>query len=74
MTLQLAYGSIAHSEGKIEDVLVKVDKFILPEDFITLDYEADKDVPVILGRPFVLTGRMLINVHKGEVTLRVSGQ
>lgn len=30
VTLQLAYGSIAHSEGKIEDVLVKVDKFILP--------------------------------------------
>lgn len=30
---------IAHSEGKIEDVLMKVDKFIFPVDFIILDYE-----------------------------------
>ncbi|XP_062119744.1 uncharacterized protein LOC133834221 [Humulus lupulus] len=40
--LQLADRSMAHPEGKIEDVLVQVDKFIFPADFIILDYEADR--------------------------------
>ena len=62
VTLQLADRSLAHPEGKIEDVLVRVDKFIFPADFIVLDYEADKDVPIILGRPFLATGRTLTDV------------
>ncbi|XP_062080747.1 uncharacterized protein LOC133785536 [Humulus lupulus] len=57
VTLQLVDHSMAHPEGKIEDVLVQVDKFIFPADFIILDYEADRDVPIILGRPFLATGR-----------------
>nr|XP_017227786.1 PREDICTED: uncharacterized protein LOC108203384 [Daucus carota subsp. sativus] len=63
VTLQLADRSLAHPEGKIEDVLVKVDKFIFPADFIVLDYEADREVPIILGRPFLATGRTLIDVQ-----------
>ena len=48
VTLQLADQSIKHHEEKIEVVLVKVDKFIFPAKFIILDYEADKEVPIIL--------------------------
>jgi hypothetical protein len=59
VTLQLADRSITYLEGKIEDILVKVDKLIFPADFIILDYEVDKDVPIILGRPFLATGRAL---------------
>lgn len=47
MILQLADLSIKYSEGKIEDVLVKVDKFVFPTDFIILYYEADSEVPII---------------------------
>ncbi|KAM6543087.1 hypothetical protein CsatB_007534 [Cannabis sativa] len=72
VTLQLADRSMAHPEGKIEDVLVQVDKFISPADFIILDYEADRDVPIILGRPFLATGRSLIDVQNGELTMRVN--
>ncbi|XP_062104306.1 uncharacterized protein LOC133815484 [Humulus lupulus] len=56
--------------GKIEDVLVQVDKFIFPADFIILDYEEDRDVPIILGRPFIATERTLINDEKGEFTIQ----
>ena len=55
----------------IEDVLVKVDKFIFPADFIVLDMEEDETMPIILGRPFLATGRALIDVQKGELKLRV---
>ena len=55
VTLQLANRSFAHPEGKIEDVLIQVDKFVFPVDFIILDFEADREVPIILGRPFLAT-------------------
>ena len=55
----------------IEDVLVKVDKFIFPADFIVLDMEEDKEIPIILGRPFLETSKVMIDVQKGEPKLRV---
>ncbi|KAL4309981.1 hypothetical protein GQ457_01G027320 [Hibiscus cannabinus] len=72
--LQLADRSYVHPEGKIEDILVRVDKFIFPADFIVLDCEADEHAPIILGRPFLATGRMLIDCEKGELTIRVNDQ
>ncbi|XP_024964149.1 uncharacterized protein LOC112504442 [Cynara cardunculus var. scolymus] len=74
VTLQLADRSLAYSKGKIEDILVKVDKFIFPADFLVLDYEADRNVLIILGRPFLATGRTLIDVQKGELTMSVNDQ
>ena len=58
----------------IEDVLVKVDTFIFPVDFIVLDMEEDQDVSIILGRLFLATGRTLIDVQKGELTMRVQDE
>ena len=71
VTLPLADRSLKHPRGIIEDVLVKVDKFIFPADFIVLDMEEDKEIPIILGRPFLATGRAMIDVQRGELKLRV---
>ena len=71
VTLQLADRSLKHPRGVIEDILVKVDKFIFPTDFIVLDMEEDKEIPIILGRPFLATGRVMIDVQMGELKLRV---
>ena len=71
VTLQLADRSLKHPRGVIEDVLVKVDKFIFPAYFIVLDMEEDREIPIILGRPFLATGREMIDVQRGELKLRV---
>ena len=71
VTLQLADRSLKHPRGVIENVLVKVDKFIFPADFIVLDMEEDKEIPIILGRPFLVIGRAMIDVQRGELKLRV---
>ncbi|XP_016475673.2 uncharacterized protein LOC107797313 [Nicotiana tabacum] len=63
ITLKLADRSLVMPEGIIEDVLVRVGKFILPADFIVLDYEADEEVPIILGQTFLATGGALIDVR-----------
>ncbi|KAK8666056.1 hypothetical protein V6N13_006208 [Hibiscus sabdariffa] len=54
-------------EGKIEDILVRIDKFIFPTDFLILDCEADKHAPIILGRPFLTTSRAIIGFDKDEI-------
>ena len=71
ITLQLADRSLKHPRGVIEDVLVKVDKFIFPAYFILLDMEEDKEIPIILGIPFLATARAMIDVQRGELKLRV---
>nr|GEW82828.1 transposon Ty3-I Gag-Pol polyprotein [Tanacetum cinerariifolium] len=43
-------------------------------DFVVVDFEPDPRVPLILGRCFLKTGRALINVHKGELTLRIENE
>lgn len=59
MILQLADRSIRCLRGIIEDVLVKVDKYVLPIDFVMLYVDEDVDVPLILGRPFLCTSKDL---------------
>ena len=60
--LKLADRSLKHPRGVTQDVLVKVDKFIFMSYFIVLDMEEDKEIPIILGRPFLATGRAMIDV------------
>ena len=71
VTLQLADRSLTHPCGIIEDVLVKVEKFVFPTNFIILDMQEDNEILIILGRPFLATGRAMIDVHKSEFRLRV---
>ena len=74
MSLQMADITLAHPEGILDDVLIKVGKFIFLVDFIVIDIEEDKQVPLILGRPFLATGAALIDVKKGELILRVGDE
>ncbi|GJR93752.1 reverse transcriptase domain-containing protein [Tanacetum coccineum] len=74
MTLELADRSITYPKGLAEDVYVKVGKFHFPADFVVVDFEADPRVPLILGRSFLKTGRTLIDVYEGEITLRVDNE
>ena len=71
MSLQLADRSIKFPKGIIEDVLVKVENFIFPVDFVILDMSADVEVPLILGRPFLAIARAVIDVADGKLILRV---
>ena len=59
ITLSLADRSIKIPKGTIEDVLIQVDKFYYPADFVVLETEpvavGANHVPIILGRPFLAT-------------------
>nr|GEY62563.1 DNA-directed DNA polymerase [Tanacetum cinerariifolium] len=49
-------------------------KFLIPSDFVVVDFEPDPRVPLILWRCFLKTSRDLIDVHKGELTLRIGNE
>ena len=60
-------------KGIVEDVLVKVDNFYYPVDFVVLDTEpmaeSTHQVPIILGRPFFATTNAIINCRNGVIQL-----
>ncbi|XP_071923102.1 uncharacterized protein [Coffea arabica] len=71
ITLQLADRSIRYPVGVLENVLIKVQKFIIPVDFVVLDMEEDISMPIILGRPFLATAGTIIDVKNGKLKFQV---
>ncbi|KAK5836658.1 hypothetical protein PVK06_012455 [Gossypium arboreum] len=74
MSIQLEDKTIRFPRGIIKYVLVKIDKFIFPVDFIALDIEYDSNTPLILGRPFLAIAKTIIDVGTGELKLRVADE
>ena len=70
MRLLMADRTVKWPIGILHDVLVKLESFICPADFVILDCEVDFEVPIILGRPFLATGRALVDMEKGQMTFR----
>ncbi|XP_049372491.1 uncharacterized protein LOC125837400 [Solanum verrucosum] len=72
MRLMMADRSVKRPVGILCDVLVKVDTFIFPANFVILDCEVDFEVPIILGRPFLAIGRALVDVERGELKFKLN--
>nr|XP_025692640.1 uncharacterized protein LOC112794882 [Arachis hypogaea] len=71
MSLQLADISLKIPNEVVENLLVKVGKFIFPSDFVILNMDEEGNNSIILGRPFLATARVIIDVEKGKMVLRV---
>ncbi|GJX45224.1 retrovirus-related pol polyprotein from transposon TNT 1-94 [Tanacetum coccineum] len=71
MTIELADKTIKQPKRIATNILVRIGKFVFPIDFVILDIPEDEDTPLILGRPFLSTAHVKIDVYKRKVTLRV---
>ncbi|KAK0607904.1 hypothetical protein LWI29_022336 [Acer saccharum] len=73
MELILADRSVRHPTEMVEDVLVRVGELIIPADFVILEMETDstkaREMPILLGRPFMSTAKAIIDVHKGRLSM-----
>ncbi|XP_070036162.1 uncharacterized protein [Nicotiana tomentosiformis] len=72
ISLQLADQTTIIPHGIVEYVLVLVDKFVFPLDFIVVNMEENKEIPLILEKPFLATGRVILDIHERKLMLRVS--
>lgn len=78
MTLQLANRSIKYPRGIVEDVLVQVDKLIVPADFVVVDMKMtpnrDSELPILLGCPFMATTKTIIDMQNGKLKMTMLDQ
>ncbi|XP_052728535.1 uncharacterized protein LOC108327431 [Vigna angularis] len=70
MMLQLADRSVKYPHGVVENMVVKIDKLQFLVDFVVTEMEENAEVPLILGRPFMKTAKVVIHVDDGVVTLK----
>ncbi|GJS11992.1 retrovirus-related pol polyprotein from transposon TNT 1-94 [Tanacetum coccineum] len=71
MVIEMADRSMQSPKGIVENVLVKIHKFIFSVDFVILDIVEDNKVPIILGRPMLATAHARIDVFGGKISLEV---
>ncbi|XP_075086159.1 uncharacterized protein LOC142168888 [Nicotiana tabacum] len=74
MLLQLTDRTVKRPIGILDDVLVQVGKFVFPADFVILECQVDEEIPIIMGRPFLATGRALIDCETGELKMRLNNE
>ena len=74
MSIQLVDRSVKYPKGIIENVLVKIDKFIFPVDFVILDMDEDIEILLILGWTFLAITRVIIDVSNGRLVLKVRNE
>ncbi|XP_069143368.1 uncharacterized protein [Solanum lycopersicum] len=74
MRLLMADRAVKKAYRILDNVLVKVESFIFSADFVILDCEVNFEVPIILGRPFLSTGRDLVDMEKGQMKFRLNNE
>ncbi|XP_026459066.1 uncharacterized protein LOC113359689 [Papaver somniferum] len=78
ITLQLADRSVKIPRGIIEDVLVQVENFIYPVEFVILGTQPvssqDINIPIILGHPFLATANAIIHFQTGLIEFSPGNQ
>ncbi|GKC14996.1 hypothetical protein Tco_1011778 [Tanacetum coccineum] len=74
MCIELADKSTQIPRGIAENVIVKIDRFVFPVDFVVLDMKEDHKIPIILGRPFLATAHAMIDVFNKKISFKVGDE
>ncbi|XP_074271606.1 uncharacterized protein LOC141595539 [Silene latifolia] len=74
MTVHMAHRTLSQPLGVFEDIPVMIGKFFIPVDFVVLDNPEDSYTPIILGRPYLLTARAVIDVRGKTLTFQVGDE
>lgn len=55
----------------LENIAIHINQFYIPIEFIVMDIKEDSNILIILGRPFLATDRVIIDVKQGRLTFEV---
>ncbi|CAM8920166.1 unnamed protein product [Rhodiola kirilowii] len=69
ISIHLADRSCRFLKGILKDVPIKVKNIYIPPDFMVLEISEDIDIPIILGRPFLYTAKVVIDMDRGSIAL-----
>ncbi|GKA77807.1 zinc knuckle CX2CX4HX4C containing protein [Tanacetum coccineum] len=74
MVIEMADNTKCTPKGIVEILLVKIDKFIFPVDFMILDMVEDLRMPIILGRPLLATAHAKVDIFRKSISLEVGSE
>lgn len=74
MAINMENKYVTFPKGMVKELLVKVDNFLIPIDFVVLDMSKDGQVPILLERPVLNNPRDLFDIYEKTITLRVGGE
>ncbi|GKE24374.1 putative nucleotidyltransferase, ribonuclease H [Tanacetum coccineum] len=74
MCIKLANKSTQYPRGIVENVIVKIDKFIFLVEFIVLNMKEDHKIPIILRRPFLTIAHAMIDVFNKKISFEVGNE
>ncbi|GJR60975.1 putative reverse transcriptase domain-containing protein [Tanacetum coccineum] len=74
MCIELANKSTQIPRWIAENVIVKIDRFVFPVNFVVLDMKEDRKIPIILGRPFLATAHAMIDVFNKKISFKVGDE
>ncbi|GJU50344.1 zinc knuckle CX2CX4HX4C containing protein [Tanacetum coccineum] len=74
MVIEMADNTKCTPEGIVENLLIKIDKFIFPIDFVILDMVEDLKMPIILGRPLLATAHATVDIFWKSISLEVDNE
>ena len=74
MDIEMADKTMQSPKGIVENVLVKIDRFVFPVDFVILEITEDDKIPIILGRPLLTTAHAKVDVFARKMTIEVNGK
>ncbi|GKE80058.1 putative nucleotidyltransferase, ribonuclease H, partial [Tanacetum coccineum] len=74
MCIELADKSTQYLRGIAKNVIVKIDKFVFPVDFVVLDMEEDFIILIILGRPFLATAHAIIDYFNKKISFELGDE
>ncbi|GJW17531.1 DNA-directed DNA polymerase [Tanacetum coccineum] len=74
MYIELTNKSTQYPRGIAENVIIKIDKFIFPLNFVVLDMKEDHKIPIILGRLFLATAHAIIDVFNKKISFEVGNE
>nr|GEU91865.1 hypothetical protein [Tanacetum cinerariifolium] len=71
MVVEMAYMSKKAPLGIMENILVKIDKFLFHSNFVVIDMLEGLNETMLLGRPFLATIHAQIDVFRREILLGI---
>jgi hypothetical protein len=74
MHLQLADQSIRRPAGIVEDIPMRIRNSFIFVDFIVLEIDVYREIPLIFGRPFLSIVGAMIDVAAGIIKPNISGK
>ncbi|GJZ84683.1 zinc knuckle CX2CX4HX4C containing protein [Tanacetum coccineum] len=74
MVIEMADNTKSIPKGIVKNLLIRIDKFIFPIDFVILDIIEDYRMPIILGRPLIATTHAKVDIYRKSISLEVGNE